>query len=232
MSVREESETRVPVGFLARHSLHEERDIDAVGGRLKRSVDLAIASATLVCFSPLFLMIAAMIKLSDGGPVLYRHQRVGHHSRPFGCLKFRTMTTKGDELLKAHLQASPEAAKEWRESRKLKSDPRVTTIGAVLRHLSLDELPQLINVMRGEMSLVGPRPIVTEEICKYGSKSELYFRARPGLTGPWQVSGRNDVSYDRRIRLDCDYVENWSLWRDIVIIAKTIPAVIFARGSY
>jgi exopolysaccharide production protein ExoY len=203
----------------------------AVGGRLKRCLDLVLAVTALVSFSPLFLMIAASIKLSDGGPVLYRHQRVGRRSQHFCCLKFRTMAVNGDAILTAYLQASPQADKEWRECRKLKTDPRVTTLGVALRQLSLDELPQLINVIRGEMSLVGPRPIVSEELGKYGQSAELYFRARPGLTGAWQVNGRSDTSYDQRVKLDCEYVQNWSLWRDLVIIAKTIPAVMSARGS-
>jgi exopolysaccharide production protein ExoY len=232
MSVQNESDARAAVALLTRESSCPEARSNAVGGRLKRCFDLAFALATLISFSPLFLIIAAMIKLSDGGPVLYRHQRIGRQSRPFVCLKFRTMTADADAALKAYLQSLPDAEREWREFQKLRTDPRVTELGSVLRQLSLDELPQLINVIRGEMSLVGPRPIVVDEISKYGPNAKLYFRARPGLTGAWQVSGRSDTSYDQRVKLDCEYVETWSLWRDLVIIVKTIPAVLSAKGSY
>jgi exopolysaccharide production protein ExoY len=203
-----------------------------VGGATKRSLDLACATIAVVVFSPLFLLVALLIKLSDGGPVLYRHPRVGCGGRPFSCLKFRTMMVDADAVLEQYLRESPEAAQEWRQTRKLKSDPRITSVGAVLRQLSLDELPQLINIIRGEMSVVGPRPIVSDEITLYGSHAPFYLRARPGLTGAWQVSGRNDVSYEGRVALDRAYVGNWSLWIDIKIVLRTIPAVITARGTY
>ena len=209
------------------------RQPSPLGGWLKRCFDLACASSALIVFSPIFLMIAALIKVSDGGPVFYRHQRIGCRSRPFSCFKFRTMVVDGgDEAFLRYLRISPEAAREWSEARKLKSDPRVTAVGAVLRELSLDELPQLINIVRGEMSIVGPRPIVSDEIEMYGPHASFYLRARPGLTGAWQVSGRSDVSYDQRVALDRAYVENWSLWVDIVNILKTVPAVLTAKGTY
>jgi exopolysaccharide production protein ExoY len=195
-------------------------------------LDFVIALSGLCLLSPLFVMIVALIKLSDGGPVFFGHLRVGHNSRSFRCLKFRTMVPDAENVLRLHLLASPEAAREWCETRKLKRDPRVTALGAVLRQLSIDELPQLINVLRGEMSIVGPRPVVTDEIEVYGEDVVFYFRARPGLTGAWQINGRNDVSYERRVALDRHYVESWSLWTDIVIILKTIPAVVSTRGSY
>lgn len=232
MSVHDESDSRTAIALIVSGSSDQAVEAKTVGGPLKRCFDLTLALTTLVCFFPLFLMIAAIIKLSDGGPVLYRHQRIGRHFQPFACLKFRTMAADADAILKTHLERSPDAEKEWRECRKLKADPRVTEVGSILRQLSLDELPQLINIVRGEMSLVGPRPIVSEEIAKYGPKAKLFFRARPGLTGAWQVSGRNDVSYEDRVKLDCEYVEKWSLWRDLAIIAKTIPAVFSAKGSY
>jgi exopolysaccharide production protein ExoY len=203
-----------------------------IGGVMKRFVDVVFAGGALMFFLPLFGMIAGLIKLSDGGPVFYRHRRVGHRGQEFGCLKFRTMVTNGDEVLQQHLVDSAEAAREWEETRKLKSDPRVTTLGNVLRKLSIDELPQLINIIRGDMSLVGPRPIVSAEIAMYGPHAELYCRARPGLTGLWQVSGRNDKSYADRVVLDCTYVQNWSHRVDLVIILKTIPAVLSSRGTY
>jgi exopolysaccharide production protein ExoY len=202
------------------------------GGFAKRSFDVTAAVMALIVFSPIFLMIMALVKFSDGGSIFYGHRRVGHHGRYFDCLKFRTMVVNGDEVLREHLKANPQAAEEWRATRKLKVDPRVTAIGTVLRKLSLDELPQLINIVRGEMSVVGPRPVVDEELTLYDTFAIFYLRTRPGLTGLWQISGRNDVSYESRIAFDTQYVENWSLLRDMSIILKTIPAVCLSRGSY
>lgn len=202
------------------------------GGLAKRTFDITAAALALILFSPIFLMIAALVKFSDNGPVFYGHRRIGHNGRSFRCLKFRTMAVNGDEILRNYLNANPQAAEEWRATRKLKVDPRVTVVGTVLRKLSLDELPQLINIMRGEMSVVGPRPVVDEELNLYDSFAAYYLRTRPGLTGLWQISGRNDVSYETRIAFDTQYVQNWSLLGDFAIIAKTIPAVCLARGSY
>jgi len=204
----------------------------ATGGAAKRSFDVVAAAMALIIFSPIFLLIMALVKCSDGGSAFYGHRRVGHNGRYFHCLKFRTMVPNGDEVLRAHLKADPAAAEEWRRTRKLRSDPRVTTVGTVLRKLSLDELPQLINILRGEMSVVGPRPVVDEELNIYDSHAVYYLSTRPGLTGLWQISGRNDVSYENRIAFDTHYVQNWSLIQDVLIIAKTIPAVCLSRGSY
>lgn len=203
-----------------------------LGGIVKRIVDLAIAACALILFLPLSALVAAMVFFFEGKPVLYRHPRVGYARRPFLCLKFRTMVANADEILGHHLQSSPSAAQEWAETRKLKNDPRITPVGSVLRKLSLDELPQLINVLRGEMSIVGPRPIVADEVAMYGADAHYYFMARPGLTGPWQVGGRNDERYDDRVALDRAYVENWSLRKDISIIFKTVPVVLNSKGSY
>jgi exopolysaccharide production protein ExoY len=202
------------------------------GGVAKRAFDVTTAMIAIVVFSPLLLMIMALVKFSDGGSIFYGHKRVGHNGRYFKCLKFRTMVVNGDEVLRRYLQNDPEAAKEWRATRKLKHDPRVTTVGTVLRKLSLDELPQLINILRGDMSIVGPRPVVDEELTLYDSFAVYYLQTRPGLTGLWQISGRNDVSYESRIAFDTHYVQNWSLLRDLSIIVKTIPAVCMSRGSY
>lgn len=202
------------------------------GGLAKRSFDVTAAVLALIVFSPLFLMIMALVKFTDGGSVFYGHKRVGHNGRYFKCLKFRTMVPNGDETLRHYLASNPEAAEEWRTTRKLKNDPRVTTVGTVLRKLSLDELPQLINIIRGEMSVVGPRPVVDEELHLYDSFAVYYLKTRPGLTGLWQISGRNDVSYESRIAFDTQYVQNWSLRTDFAIIVKTIPAVCLSRGSY
>ncbi|WHA43962.1 sugar transferase [Agrobacterium larrymoorei] len=202
------------------------------GGLAKRSLDVTVAICALVLFGPIFLMIMALVKFSDNGPAFFGHERVGHNGQKFKCLKFRTMAVNGDELLRSHLRDNPEAAAEWKATRKLKDDPRVTAVGRVLRKLSLDELPQLINIIRGEMSVVGPRPVVDEELRAYDSSAIYYLRTRPGLTGLWQISGRNDVSYESRIAFDTQYVQTWSLIQDLAIILKTIPAVCMARGSY
>jgi exopolysaccharide production protein ExoY len=203
-----------------------------IGGAAKRAFDVMSALAALIVFSPIFLMIVALVKFSDNGPVFYGHSRIGHKGRSFKCLKFRTMAVNGDQLLRNYLRDNPEAAEEWRRTRKLKDDPRVTAVGRVLRKLSLDELPQLLNILRGEMSVVGPRPVVDDELKVYDSFAIYYLQTRPGLTGLWQISGRNDVSYETRIAFDTHYVQNWSLVQDVTIILRTIPAVCLARGSY
>lgn len=202
------------------------------GGVLKRSFDVTAALAAILFFSPLLVMLALLVKFSDGGRVLYAHPRIGRNGNTFRCLKFRTMVENGSEVLAAHLAGNPAALIEWNATRKLRDDPRVTRVGAVLRKLSLDELPQIFNVLRGEMSFVGPRPVVHDELEMYGTAVDCYLRARPGLTGLWQVSGRNDVSYDRRVDFDRHYVENWSFAFDLLIIVKTVPAVLRTRGSY
>lgn len=205
---------------------------EPIGGTVKRSLDVALATGGLIALFPLFGLVACLVKVYDGGPVLYRHIRLGHSRRSFPCLKFRTMVPNADDVLADHLRRSSAAAEEWAATRKLKSDPRTTPVGAALRKLSIDELPQLINVLRGEMSIVGPRPIVFDEIPMYGADIDFYFCARPGLTGAWQVNGRSNKSYEQRVTLDRAYVENWSLWADLRIVAKTIPALLAARGAY
>ncbi|NLR98337.1 sugar transferase [Rhizobium sp. P38BS-XIX] len=202
------------------------------GGVLKRLFDVSAALTVLVLVSPIFLMLMILVKATDRGPAFYGHRRVGHSGKSFRCLKFRTMVVDGDKVLQAYLQANPKAMDEWRATRKLQNDPRVTLVGAVLRKLSLDELPQLINIIRGEMSVVGPRPVVEDELELYETAAIYYLQSRPGLTGLWQVSGRNDVSYASRVAFDTHYVKNWSLGSDMKIIAKTIPAVCLSRGSY
>lgn len=203
-----------------------------IGGLAKRTFDITAAAMALIIFSPIFLMIMGLVKFTDKGPAFYGHSRIGHKGRVFKCLKFRTMAVNGEEILRNHLRNNPEAADEWRKTRKLRDDPRVTVVGRVLRKLSLDELPQLLNILRGEMSVVGPRPVVDEELKVYDSSAVFYLQTRPGLTGLWQISGRNDVSYESRIAFDTHYVQNWSLVQDMSIILRTIPAVCLARGSY
>jgi exopolysaccharide production protein ExoY len=203
-----------------------------IGGISKRSFDILVALAALVVLSPIFLLIMTLVKYSDGGSIFYGHRRIGYNGSTFRCLKFRTMSENGDAVLQHYLKHNPAAYEEWRATRKLQHDPRVTVIGTVLRKLSLDELPQLINILRGEMSLVGPRPVVEDELELYEASAVYYLQTRPGLTGLWQVSGRNDVSYETRVAFDTQYVRNWSLIADLVIVFRTIPAVCMSRGSY
>lgn len=204
----------------------------ALGGRLKRITDIVLASVAMIAFSPLFLMVAYSVKRTSSGPLFYGHKRIGLGGKEFKCLKFRTMCVNGDAVLRRYFDANPEALVEWQETHKLKNDPRVTRIGRVLRRYSVDELPQLLNVIKGDMSVVGPRPVVTEELLRYGDAAQLYYSARPGITGLWQVSGRSDTSYETRVELDTVYVENWSLAADCRIMIRTIPAVIGSSGSY
>ena len=203
-----------------------------VGGPAKRALDVAIAGIALLMLAPLMLMVAVLIRLFEGGPVLFSHPRIGFGGRAFHCFKFRTMYVHGDGVFADYLSSDSVAATEWATSRKLKADPRVSRLGRLLRETSIDELPQLFNVIRGDMSCVGPRPITVEEIFQHGCKIDLYFRTRPGLTGAWQVGGRNDTTYDERVVLDSNDVLNWSIPNDVNILARTLPAVISRRGSY
>jgi Undecaprenyl-phosphate galactose phosphotransferase WbaP len=197
---------------------------------IKIAFDKAAALLLLLLLTPLLLVIASIVR-TDRGPALFAHRRIGANGRRFSCLKFRTMVKDADRVLRRVLETDPAARAEWEATQKLRMDPRVTSIGRFLRDTSLDELPQLINVLRGEMSLVGPRPIVEAEIVRYGRDIDHYYDARPGMTGLWQVSGRSDTSYQRRVQLDVWYVKNWSLWHDIAILLKTIPAVLSKDGA-
>lgn len=198
---------------------------------LKQMLDCALAGAALVLLAPLMLVVARMIRRHDGGPAFFRQTRIGRNGRPFRCLKFRSMIVNSEEVLKQHLAANPAAAAEWKATQKLASDPRITPLGAFLRKTSLDELPQLINIARGEMSIVGPRPIVPDEIHRYGEHFAHCFSVTPGLTGLWQVSGRSDCSYAMRVTLDTRYVDEWQLRTDVQILLRTIPAVLRQQGS-
>jgi exopolysaccharide production protein ExoY len=197
-----------------------------VGGRVKRLMDLGMSLVASLILIPILLLIGLLIRVLMGGPVIFAHPRIGREGNAFRCYKFRTMIADGDAVLQQYLNDNPEALREWRVTRKLTSDPRITWFGRILRKSSLDELPQLINVIRGDMSVVGPRPIVAEELSRYGSYSADYLRARPGLTGLWQVSGRSGLSYERRIDLDRYYVRRWSIALDLAIVLKTLPALL------
>jgi len=197
-----------------------------------RLFDIAVATAMLIFVLPFLLVLMAIMYLSDPGPIFFVHRRVGYEGRYFGCLKFRSMREDGDAILREYLARSPEAQQEWAETQKLKNDPRITPIGGFIRKLSLDEFPQLINVLRGEMSIVGPRPIVEAEIPRYQRYFASYCSVKPGLTGLWQISGRNDTSYDSRVQLDMQYIARKSVAFDTWLLVKTVPAVVLARGSY
>jgi Undecaprenyl-phosphate galactose phosphotransferase WbaP len=196
----------------------------------KIAFDLLVAASLLILTSPLFIVLMLISRL-DGGPAFFVHRRVGAHGERFRCLKFRTMVVDADQVLARAIARNPTLATEWDTTHKLMDDPRVTRIGRFLRRTSLDELPQLINVLRLEMSLVGPRPIVESEIPLYGEDIAQYYAIRPGLTGLWQVSGRSDISYAKRVRLDVWYVNNWTIWNDIVVMLKTVPAVLGRQGA-
>ncbi len=199
---------------------------------LEYVINAAMALVMLIFFAPIMALVALAVKLQDGGPIFFGHQRIGRFGRPFYCLKFRIMATDAQARLEQLLANDPEARKEWELDHKLKNDPRITPIGQFLRKSSLDELPQLINVLRGEMSLVGPRPVVQAEALRYGRRFQDYCSVRPGITGLWQVSGRNDVGYRRRVAFDVVYARSKSLPFDMVILMKTVPAVLMRKGSY
>ncbi|MCA3370372.1 MAG: sugar transferase [Roseomonas sp.] len=198
----------------------------------KRALDIIGAGVGLVLLAPFFLIVALLVR-ADGGPAFFAHQRVGRGGKLFGCLKFRSMVIDSQARLEALLASDPAARAEWEATRKLKNDPRITRIGRFLRSTSLDELPQLINVLRGEMSLVGPRPVQEAEIDRYyGASAAHYMAVRPGITGLWQVSGRSETSYESRVALDVSYVSRPSLLADISILLRTPVAVLSRRGAH
>ena len=202
------------------------------GGVSKRLFDIAAASVLLFTFLPLMLFIALAIWSTERGPIFFGHDRIGYRGRRFRCLKFRSMVPDAKQVLEQHLAQNPAARAEWEASQKLRNDPRITPLGRFLRETSLDELPQLLNVVRGDMSLVGPRPIVQDEIARYGRDIGAYTSTRPGITGLWQVSGRSDVDYTQRVQLDARYVITWSLIGDFLILLATIKVVFSRAGSY
>jgi Undecaprenyl-phosphate galactose phosphotransferase WbaP len=199
---------------------------------VKRALDVIVASILLVLSLPVAAFVALTILLETRGPIFFGHVRIGKGGVPFRLMKFRSMVMDSEAVLTRHLEAHPDHRAEWLERHKLRDDPRVTRIGRVLRRLSLDELPQLINVLRGDMSMVGPRPIVAEEAPKYGSVFPLYTRVKPGLTGLWQVSDRRESSYRERIELDLKYIRTRTLAMDLVVLFKTIRVVLFGHGAY
>jgi len=209
-----------------------ERDRKALFPIAKRALDIIGAGVGLVLLAPFFLIVALMVR-ADGGPAFFAHQRVGRGGKLFGCLKFRSMVVDSQARLESLLANDAVARAEWEATRKLKNDPRITPIGRFLRSTSLDELPQLINVLRGEMSLVGPRPVQEAEIDRYyGASAAHYMAVRPGITGLWQVSGRSETSYESRVALDVAYVSRPSLLADLSILLRTPVAVVSRRGAH
>ena len=222
------------VGHAHRRSAHVDRVV--VVNRLRygaiRTLDVVICAFALLFFAPLLAVIAVVVYLSDPGPILFAHRRLGRDGNHFYCLKFRSMVVDAEGRLRRLLDADPAMRLEWERDHKLRVDPRITRVGRFLRSSSLDELPQLWNVIRGDMSIVGPRPIVDAEVTRYGRYFNDYCRVRPGITGLWQISGRNDVSYRRRVALDVAFSRSISVRLYLRILCLTVPSVLMARGSY
>jgi exopolysaccharide production protein ExoY len=198
----------------------------------KRIADIVLALSGILLLAPLLVICYLLTVATSSGPALFRHRRVGFNGKHFDCLKFRTMQTDAPERLRQLLESDPIAAAEWASSRKLRQDPRITAIGALLRKSSLDELPQLFNVLRGEMSIVGPRPVTDEELERYTTSVGAYLACRPGITGLWQVSGRSATTYDKRVACDAFYAQNWSIALDAKILIVTIPALLAAETAF
>lgn len=197
---------------------------------VKLTSDLALSALMLVILAPLMIVIAAAVAL-DGGPVFFSHTRIGRGGQKFGCLKFRSMRVDADKILAQYLAEDDDLLHEWLTTQKLKNDPRVTMIGRFLRATSLDEIPQILNVLKLDMSLVGPRPVIENELRRYGRNVNYYLQVRPGVTGLWQVSGRNNTTYSRRVALDAWYVKNWQFWLDVAILFRTVGAVVRRDGA-
>ncbi len=230
-----------PVGNLELENLFDEKIIllkvkNNLARRYNRIFkmlfDISISLVSLIFLVPLGGLLSILIYLDSPGTIMFAHQRVGKHGKMFPCYKFRTMVTNAQEMLDAYLEENPAAREEWNRDFKLKDDPRITRIGKFLRKTSLDELPQILNVIKGEMSLVGPRPIVTAEIERYADHIYDYYLVPPGITGMWQVNGRSDTTYDERVEMDSWYVRNWSVWIDIVYLLKTVGVVLKRKGAY
>lgn len=214
-------------------SVRERRGLEPSGAtydRVKRAFDVVAASVLLVFLLPVMLALYVWVR-ADGGPAFYGHERIGRDGRRFQCWKFRSMHVNGDIILAATLEACPKARAEWAQRQKLSHDPRVTAAGRLLRKSSLDELPQLFNVLGGTMSLIGPRPIVAAELLRYGHRGAAYLRCRPGITGLWQVSGRSRTTYARRVALDSVYAKRQGFLLDAHVLLKTVPVVLLRHGA-
>jgi exopolysaccharide production protein ExoY len=214
-------------GHQGRHALLDR----PIRSAIKRVLDIIGATLLGMVFLPLIVAVAVLIR-REGGPIIFRHRRVGRNGQAFDCLKFRSMVPDADRVFRELLEQHPELKAEWLRDHKLRDDPRITAVGRFLRRTSLDELPQLWNVIRGEMSLVGPRPVVREELLRYGRHLHRYLEAKPGVTGLWQVTGRNDTDYRRRVVLDVYYVRRQSVLLDLYILLKTTQVVLGGSGAY
>ena len=203
-----------------------------VGAGAKRAIDIVLALSGIVLMAPLLVFCFLATLLTSSKSVVFRHRRIGFQGRSFDCYKFRTMVENADECLREYLAANPEASAEWAATRKLKFDPRVTALGAILRKTSLDELPQLFNVLKGDMSIVGPRPVVNEELERYSTSIHAYYACRPGITGLWQVSGRSSTTYAKRVACDTYYARHWSIMLDAQIVLVTLPALLNSDNAY
>ena len=219
------------VGTRGQLQLASSKSSRPIGLTSKRAIDIILALSGILLIAPLLIICFVVTLATSPGPALYRHRRVGFNGKHFDCLKFRTMVTDAPERLRKLLQSDAAAAAEWTANRKLRNDPRVTAIGAILRKSSLDELPQLFNVLKGEMSIVGPRPVTDEELARYGSAKADYLACRPGITGLWQVSGRSNTTYGKRVACDTFYARNWSMALDAKIFIVTIPAVLLTDSA-
>jgi Undecaprenyl-phosphate galactose phosphotransferase WbaP len=215
------------LGFATSHKLKMYWNLG-----IKRFMDLSLVSIGGLVIAPFLLLIALLVKISSPGPVIYKHTRIGMNGKPFKVYKFRSMVVDAEERLKSLLAADPRIQKEWEENHKLKNDPRITGIGRFLRRTSMDEFPQLLNILKGEMSLVGPRPIVEGEVKKYGEDFGRIFSVKPGITGLWQVSGRSDTDYGERVAFDTYYLQSWSVWLDLWVLFKTVGVVFKGKGAY
>ncbi|MEM7767268.1 MAG: sugar transferase [Pseudomonadota bacterium] len=222
------------VDFHSVHAAKSNRNAfprDRASRYLKRSVDLLLAIPGVIFLLPVLAIIAVVVKMNDGGPVLFAHTRRGQDGKAFKCLKFRSMAVDAQERLAALLASDSRLAAEWAARQKLDNDPRVTSVGNFLRKTSLDELPQLLNIIRGDMSVVGPRPIVDDEVIRYGDHIRAYDAYRPGIFGLWQISGRSETTYDERVDMDVEYARRQSFWLDLKIMVLGIPAVLLSRGA-
>lgn len=225
------SEDTIHLVGIGREQNHHLEPVAAVTDHFKRGFDILIASVALIALAPLILFFAVLVKLQDGENAFFSQSRYGLGGKTFQCFKLRSMSADAKERLDSILRTDPEMRREWEDTQKLREDPRITSLGKFLRKTSIDELPQLWNVLKGDMSIVGPRPIVKNEIKRYGDNYRFYTAVRPGLTGLWQVQGRTDTSYQTRVAMDVRYVQTRSFLTDLWIVVKTIPAVLMSRGA-
>jgi Undecaprenyl-phosphate galactose phosphotransferase WbaP len=222
-----------PIDMNGRLGVELRNQLMLRGPRLaKKLLEFVLAAVAIVCLFPIFILLAVLIKITSKGPIYYSAERLGLNGKKIKVLKFRTMYNDAHTKLEQMLEANPELRKEWQEKFKLNDDPRITTLGRFLRKTSLDELPQFVNVIKGEMAVIGPRPIVEKEKIYYGENYELINRVKPGITGYWQVSGRSETNYNQRVRMDIYYIMNWSVWLDVYILLKTVKEVLYCKGAF